>query len=586
MMNVRPAEDTPVPAFGVTQRMMRFSMLLMCFTMLAHAGCNRDTGNSGNNGSSGDGASSSSGSGGSGSGGSSSNNSGASSSSGGAFSGSGGGNQTACSTDAECAAGCMDGVRRAAGTCGTNGLCTPPPVSCNGYTCSLDGLSCLSACTQASHCVVETHYCDNVPAGAGATCEVYVPDNQVCAAAKAGNDCRCRWCHSDGFCCSAAAVPTVTAVEPPSGPLAGGQRITVRGTLFKPGAEVRLGGNLCTNVTLVAPDRLTCNTPPATVTDGMPVEVMVLNNNGQNGVLADGYRYLTPAITNLDPTSLVVGASLTITATPFVAVGVVALLDATPCSQTTFVDANTARCTVPATQAPGSYSVTLRNPDGVEAVAQGTVEVTRGLAFVVGTGSPTPADPDDYGATNVDVVHTFTLTNLGAVSTSAISLQMNGSASALWQILPAGNNCVGQPLAPSATCTFDVAFAAGTPGTLAGAQTATVIASATTGGQSMTRVMGTAAYTWDITGETCDTLGATLDTYFSSRSVESCAVSGTCTNVQGQMGNSYQCQSVTRVGVMACTSVVSSTRLYYCQGNSGGPSVGACNAMSGTVTCQ
>lgn len=110
------------------------------------------------------------------------------------------------------------------------------------------------------------------------------------------------------------APPTVTSVTPSEGPLAGGQLVTVRGTLFKSGAEVRfdVGGVVQpgTSVTVTSLTELTVVTPAhvegdATVTVRNPVDAL-------EGGLAAAYRYnAAPVITQVTPnTGLVSGGTV------------------------------------------------------------------------------------------------------------------------------------------------------------------------------------------------------------------------------------------------------------------------------------
>lgn len=53
----------------------------------------------------------------------------------------------------------------------------------------------------------------------------------------------------------------VTSVTPATGGTAGGTEITVKGRGFLPSATVRLSGTLCTGVTVVNTETITCTTP-------------------------------------------------------------------------------------------------------------------------------------------------------------------------------------------------------------------------------------------------------------------------------------------------------------------------------------
>lgn len=87
------------------------------------------------------------------------------------------------------------------------------------------------------------------------------------------------------------AEPTVTVVNPGSGPEAGGTPITITGTGFQnndPGTNtVTIGGTAATGVSVVSDTSITCTTPAGTEGD---VDVVVSNDNG-TGTLVDGFTY-------------------------------------------------------------------------------------------------------------------------------------------------------------------------------------------------------------------------------------------------------------------------------------------------------
>jgi hypothetical protein len=83
-------------------------------------------------------------------------------------------------------------------------------------------------------------------------------------------------------------APTVTGVNPSSGPTTGGTGITITGTGFQTGATVKLGGVSATGVTV-------SNSTTITATSGAhaagTVDVVVQNPDSQTGTLVNGYIY-------------------------------------------------------------------------------------------------------------------------------------------------------------------------------------------------------------------------------------------------------------------------------------------------------
>ena len=84
------------------------------------------------------------------------------------------------------------------------------------------------------------------------------------------------------------AVPNLKAVIPPVGPFVGGQKITIAGDGFLPGATVLLDGQKCQNVQVTSSSTLTCVTPPHAIG---PVTVAIININGKNVSIPGVYSY-------------------------------------------------------------------------------------------------------------------------------------------------------------------------------------------------------------------------------------------------------------------------------------------------------
>jgi streptogramin lyase len=84
-------------------------------------------------------------------------------------------------------------------------------------------------------------------------------------------------------------APSVTTVSPNSGPLAGGQTVTITGTGFVPGATVKFGPTVGTNPIVVSPTQMTVVTPASTAG---PVNIHVTTRGGTSATSsADKYTY-------------------------------------------------------------------------------------------------------------------------------------------------------------------------------------------------------------------------------------------------------------------------------------------------------
>lgn len=113
--------------------------------------------------------------------------------------------------------------------------------------------------------------------------------------------------------------PAVESVTPRSGPQAGGTRVTIAGTGFVAGAELKLGGGAASDVNILSPTSITAKTPPHSAGT---VDVEVVNPDDQAGSLIAGFTYegdgggggadlSVTLVGNPDPTS--VGGCLTYT---------------------------------------------------------------------------------------------------------------------------------------------------------------------------------------------------------------------------------------------------------------------------------
>jgi hypothetical protein len=85
-------------------------------------------------------------------------------------------------------------------------------------------------------------------------------------------------------------VPGVTAITPNSGPAGGVTVVTITGTNFLAGVTVSFGGTVATGVTVLSSTSIMATTPVHDAEGGV-VTVVVTDNDGQSGALANGYTY-------------------------------------------------------------------------------------------------------------------------------------------------------------------------------------------------------------------------------------------------------------------------------------------------------
>ncbi|MFN7990184.1 MAG: IPT/TIG domain-containing protein [Thermoanaerobaculia bacterium] len=172
--------------------------------------------------------------------------------------------------------------------------------------------------------------------------------------------------------------PNSIAISPTSGPLGGGQSVTITGGGFATGTTVAFvelpsnnifGGSpnskVLTGINVVNATTITATTPSATNT-GL-VDVVVMNADQQTAFIRNGYTYTTgpaaPSVTAISPNfgTTAGGAAVRITGASFVATPTVSIGGA-PATGVSFVSSTTLTATTPA-HAAGLANVSVTNPD-------------------------------------------------------------------------------------------------------------------------------------------------------------------------------------------------------------------------------
>jgi hypothetical protein len=90
--------------------------------------------------------------------------------------------------------------------------------------------------------------------------------------------------------------PTVTSINPGTGPTSGGIGSTITGTNFLSGATVTFGGTPATGVTVLSSNSITASAPAHAAGT---VDIAVTNPGGQSGTLGGGYIYSSSAEASL-----------------------------------------------------------------------------------------------------------------------------------------------------------------------------------------------------------------------------------------------------------------------------------------------
>ena len=260
----------------------------------------------------------------------------------------------------------------------------------------------------------------------------------------------------EGFFISYPAAPSVTGIDPDSGVNTGPVTITnLSGTGFKDGATVTLLKSGETNISgtgvvVAAPDRITCNFDLTGAKTGA-WDVLVTNDDGQQGTLAGGFTVTYPApvvgsitpdtgintgpvtITNLSGSGFRPGAEVT-----FVKLGSPDI----EATGVTVVHRGKITCTVNlAGAAAGLWNIVVTNDDGQYAILPN--------AFSVEYPAPTVTGITPSKGTNNGSIFISAVTGTGFRTGATVQLIRNGQN----PILATGVTVVNQN---TLNCTFDL----------------------------------------------------------------------------------------------------------------------------------
>ncbi len=155
-------------------------------------------------------------------------------------------------------------------------------------------------------------------------------------------------------------APTVTGVNPVSGPAAGGTPIVVSGTGFQTGASVTFEGAAATNVNVISDTMITCTTPAGVG----PADVVVTNPDGQASTDLSAFSYVPgPTVTGVNPVSgPAAGSTAVIVSGTGFMLGASVTFEGVAATNVNVHSDTMITCTTPA--GAGSADVEVTNPDG------------------------------------------------------------------------------------------------------------------------------------------------------------------------------------------------------------------------------
>ena len=199
-------------------------------------------------------------------------------------------------------------------------------------------------------------------------------------------------------------APSITSINPTSGPTAGGTSITITGTGFLPGATVSIGGVSATVGTITSTS-IAVTTPAGSAG---AKNIVVTNTDSQTATGVGLFTYIAPnpapTITSVSPTSGATagGTSITITGTGFLAGATVTIggISAT----VDVITATSITATTPAGSA-GAKNIVVTNTDSQSATGTGL------YAYVAPIPAPTvtsvsPTSGPTAGGTSIVILGT------------------------------------------------------------------------------------------------------------------------------------------------------------------------------------
>jgi hypothetical protein len=217
--------------------------------------------------------------------------------------------------------------------------------------------------------------------------------------------------------------PTVTAVSPSSGSVAGGTAVTITGTGFAGGATVTVGGAACTNVLVASATEISCTTPAGTAGTAS----VVVTSSGRSSVANTLFSYTAPSATTTVPAPV---------ATPtLVNSGNQSALTAQPGAATAIVNGQTVTPTIdtPANLPAAAVDPEDRSPAQVQSLQSAADSLVNDLNQAAGGNSglavvDTPTGANLTGLLSVPVpIENTVLVEAANKSTLFAALNQDGS---------------------------------------------------------------------------------------------------------------------------------------------------------------
>ncbi len=233
-------------------------------------------------------------------------------------------------------------------------------------------------------------------------------------------------------------TPTITGLNPTSGPTTGGTTVTITGSNFANGATVTFGGTPGTNVNVASSSSLTVVTPAHAAGSAI---VMVSNPDSQFATSSPGFQYnlAAPTISSISPASGSTdgGTPVTITGTNFVS-GDTVKLGGTAATNVNVASGTSIIATTPA-HVTGKVDVVVTHSGG-----SSSATLTAGYEYIVSSLSVTAVNPPS-GPTSGNTFVTITGTNF----LSGATVTFDGSPATHVTVVNSTTITAFTPLGPS-----------------------------------------------------------------------------------------------------------------------------------------
>lgn len=233
-------------------------------------------------------------------------------------------------------------------------------------------------------------------------------------------------------------APSISGIDPASGPSNGGTTVTIAGSNFQAGATVKFGGTAATVVSVTS-SSISATTPAHAPGD---VDVVVTNPDLQSATLVDGFDYSADPAPTIDDVSPATGpagggTSITITGTGFQSGLTVTVGGATATVGT--VSATSITATTPAGSA-GAKNVVVTNPDSQSVTSAGAFTYT-GTTTTTTSTTTTSTSTQTQTQTNTQTnTGTSTQTSTGTGTSTSTSTSTGGTGTPTAAQIKAYNN--------------------------------------------------------------------------------------------------------------------------------------------------